>query len=265
MAIFVIYNLILTILKAKLYKLLVYKEGGHFLKHRDTEKENGMFGTLIIQPPSIHKGGELVVYENNGRSKKEIDFGAKDGNSEFSVHFAAHFADLEHEILEVKSGYRLAIIYSLCWSDAAREGSVISNGELTDEVFESLGKLDSKLFKLGMILEHQYTVQSLRENGVKAIKGLDKDRINLLYEANRRLDEEKQISFHICHARLVVSSYDCYEYQGRYHDTIFGSIYDDDNPDSDSYNWVEDERKMRLAEWYNPDGKRVIRKEFIKF
>jgi hypothetical protein len=75
-----------------------------------------MFGTLIIQLPSVHSGGELIVYENNGRSKKVIDFGQKDGKSEFSVYFAAHYADLEHEILEVKSGYRLALVYSLCWT-----------------------------------------------------------------------------------------------------------------------------------------------------
>ena len=95
--------------------MLIYKEGGHFLKHRDTEKEKQMFATLIIQLPSVHKGGELVVYENNGRSKKVIDFGQKENKNEFSMYFAAHYADLEHELLEVKSGYRLALVYSLCW------------------------------------------------------------------------------------------------------------------------------------------------------
>jgi len=35
--------------KAKLYKMLVYEVGGKFDKHRDTEKEPGVFGSLIIQ------------------------------------------------------------------------------------------------------------------------------------------------------------------------------------------------------------------------
>ena len=41
-----------------LYKMLLYEEGGHFTKHRDTEKEPGMFGTLVIQFPSLYERGE---------------------------------------------------------------------------------------------------------------------------------------------------------------------------------------------------------------
>ncbi len=33
--------------EARLYKLLVYEPGGHFKIHRDTEKEAGMFATLV--------------------------------------------------------------------------------------------------------------------------------------------------------------------------------------------------------------------------
>ncbi|KAE9032025.1 hypothetical protein PR002_g9397 [Phytophthora rubi] len=47
-----------------LYKLLVYGEGGHFLKHQDTEKKDGMIATLVVQPPSLHEGGDLVVYRH---------------------------------------------------------------------------------------------------------------------------------------------------------------------------------------------------------
>ena len=99
--------------KAKLHKVEINKTGGHFVKHRDSEKDKSIFGTLIIQPPSSHTGGELVVYEANGKSKKVIDFGQKEKKSKFSVQFAAHNADLQHELLEVKSGYRVALVYSL--------------------------------------------------------------------------------------------------------------------------------------------------------
>ena len=30
--------------------------------HRDTEKCDGMFGTLIIQLPSNYEGGQLIVH-----------------------------------------------------------------------------------------------------------------------------------------------------------------------------------------------------------
>jgi hypothetical protein len=35
-------------IQANLYTLLLYKTGGHFTPHQDTEKEAGMFGTLVI-------------------------------------------------------------------------------------------------------------------------------------------------------------------------------------------------------------------------
>lgn len=43
------------------YKLLLYEEGGHFQKHKDSEKESGMFGTLLIQLPAAYEGGELLI------------------------------------------------------------------------------------------------------------------------------------------------------------------------------------------------------------
>eukprot|EP00029_Vermamoeba_vermiformis_P004973 TRINITY_DN1599_c0_g3_i3.p1 TRINITY_DN1599_c0_g3~~TRINITY_DN1599_c0_g3_i3.p1 ORF type:complete len:202 (-),score=5.82 TRINITY_DN1599_c0_g3_i3:1051-1656(-) len=46
---------------ARLYKLLIYEPGGFFVPHKDTEKEKGMFASLVITLPSHFKGGELVV------------------------------------------------------------------------------------------------------------------------------------------------------------------------------------------------------------
>jgi hypothetical protein len=43
--------------RAVLYKALVYENGGRFDMHKDTEKEDRMFGTLVIQLPSIFTGG----------------------------------------------------------------------------------------------------------------------------------------------------------------------------------------------------------------
>jgi hypothetical protein len=48
-------------ISAELYKLLVYKEGGFFLAHRDTEKTDGMFGTLVVTLPSSYRGGALRI------------------------------------------------------------------------------------------------------------------------------------------------------------------------------------------------------------
>ena len=53
---------------ARLYKLLIYEQGGFFAPHRDSEKEDGMFGTLVVVLPSQYTGGSLVV-EHAGRQR----------------------------------------------------------------------------------------------------------------------------------------------------------------------------------------------------
>jgi hypothetical protein len=53
---------------ANLYKLLLYEAGGHFTVHRDTEKEEGMFGTLVIQLPSVFSGGAMS-FAHEGSTK----------------------------------------------------------------------------------------------------------------------------------------------------------------------------------------------------
>ena len=43
------------------YKLLLYEAGSFFLRHQDSEKEDGMVATLAITLPSAHQGGELTI------------------------------------------------------------------------------------------------------------------------------------------------------------------------------------------------------------
>ncbi len=46
---------------AQLYKLVLYKPGDFFKKHKDTEKAPGMFATLVVQLPSAFSSAEFVV------------------------------------------------------------------------------------------------------------------------------------------------------------------------------------------------------------
>lgn len=166
--------------EAKLYKLLFYKTGGHFLKHKDTEKESNMFGTLIIQLPSIYEGGELIVY--NRKSKTVFDFGIKNGNSQYLTHYAAHYADLKHEILTVTSGYRLVLTYNLCWTQT--QISYPRNENRITRLNKSLKKFnfDNPNETIAILLEHEYTEKSFISCGIKALKGIDSTRFNLLNE-----------------------------------------------------------------------------------
>ena len=110
-----------------LYKLLLYKSGGFFKKHRDTEKANGMFGTLVVQLPSVYSGGFFVV--SHAQENKTFDLGSN-GPSAYACHFVAHYADCEHEIKPVEAGYRLALVY--CRKFQAPRQLAIASAHLDD-------------------------------------------------------------------------------------------------------------------------------------
>lgn len=95
--------------EATLYKFLIYGEGGHFKAHRDTEKLDAMFGTLIIHLPSRHEGGRLEV--RHGDEAVSVDFSAVEHLYDFQ--HAAFFADCEHQVEPVGSGYRCCLVYNL--------------------------------------------------------------------------------------------------------------------------------------------------------
>jgi hypothetical protein len=81
---------------ASFYKLLIYEEGDFFLAHKDSEKEKGMFGTLIIGLPSRHSGGELTV-KFDGRTET-IDF--SEAANQYQIPFAAFYADCEQGVIQ---------------------------------------------------------------------------------------------------------------------------------------------------------------------
>ena len=95
-------------MEAEFYKLLVYDEGSFFVSHRDTEKADGMFATLVIVLPSQSQGGELVV--RHGGREVLFDLSVTEPAE---AAFAAFYADCVHEVLPVRSGHRLALVYNL--------------------------------------------------------------------------------------------------------------------------------------------------------
>ena len=95
-------------IEVEFYKLLIYDEGSFFVSHRDTEKTEGMFATLVIVLPSPSEGGELVV--RHGGREVALDL-AVDEPAEAA--FAAFYADCVHEVRPVTKGHRLTLIYNL--------------------------------------------------------------------------------------------------------------------------------------------------------
>lgn len=112
------------------FKLLVYEAGSHFAAHVDREKEQSMFATLVVQLPSLYEGGGLLVRHKGDEVLHDFGSGpvsaaAPELGPGTTAHFATHLSDVEHVFLKVTSGFRVAMIYSLCWhAPGAIEGEL---------------------------------------------------------------------------------------------------------------------------------------------
>jgi len=112
---------------AELHKLNVYQKDGFFLSHRDTPRNQEMFGSLVVCLPIIFTGGILAV--KNDSKKVEMNWGfeyhrqrflwkpeedkAIQGVPEAKIFYTAFYADCEHEISRVDYGYRMTLSYLL--------------------------------------------------------------------------------------------------------------------------------------------------------
>lgn len=152
-------------ISAVLYKMLIYEEGDFFLPHKDSEKEKGMFGTLIIGLPSKHTGGELFVRFDG---KEEIvDFSEATAN--FKMPYVAFYADCEHEIKPLTSGYRICLVYNLVQMKAAETIKLQPLEEYVTKISGILTKYSDEEdnFMRIILLGHQYTPENFSMESLK--------------------------------------------------------------------------------------------------
>lgn len=221
-------------LEAHLYKLLLYETGSFFLAHRDGEKLDRMVATLVIALPSAHEGGQLIV-RHEGR-ETVVDFGPK---SRFETQFAAFYADCEHAILPVTSGFRLALVYNLTLAKSApaiaapsSRGHVAAIAGILSEWGEQRPKAtEGAPSKLAVLLDHRYSQAGLNRD---ALKGVDRSRAEVLFEAAKQAG---------CEASLALATYwesgsaepsGDYGYGHGYSRRRSYRRYDDDSEDGDN-------------------------------
>ena len=94
--------------EATLYKLLYYERGGFFTRHRDSEKQDRMFATLVVALPCEHEGGVLEVRHLERSIRLDLSSVALD-----EIKWAAFYTDCEHELHPVTSGARVVLLYNL--------------------------------------------------------------------------------------------------------------------------------------------------------
>lgn len=226
-------------LEAKPYKLLVYEPGGFFTPHRDTEKETGMVGTLVISLPTEGAGGELVVRHADRESI--IDMCVDDPSA---LAYAAFFADCAHETLPVREGHRIALVFNLILSgtDASKLGRSPDFTEQAEAIAQSLREWSRTAedgAKIVWVLDHDYSIAGL---SFSALKGIDAAVAGTLREAS----ENAGCSLHA--AILHITEYGSADYDSG----GYGGWYDDDDVGDLDMGAVED-WDCALEEWVAVD------------
>ncbi len=200
---------------AEFYKLLVYETGGFFLAHRDSEKLPGMFGTLVVTLPSAHEGGQLFV-RHAGR---EMEFNLI-GTDPGEVHFAAFYADCEHEVTPITAGYRMCLVFNLihCAEAKKAEPAVPDDRTAIQQAAAILKKWKraEAPAKLVYLLDHHYTPAGL---SFAALKNSDAARAAVLRAAAHEADCDLHLAIvHIEDSGLAEYSGGRYYGRGRYQD-----------------------------------------------
>ncbi len=151
--------------EAHLYKMLIYEKGDFFLSHRDSEKEKGMFGTLIIGLPSKHSGGELLVRFDG--EEKSVQFAEAANNHK--IPYVAFYADCEHEIKPLTEGYRVCLVYNLVQKKNDNLIKLEPLGEHVSRLAAILKDgIENRLFSPRIVLlGHQYTPENFSKEHLK--------------------------------------------------------------------------------------------------
>ncbi|KAG6945614.1 hypothetical protein JG688_00016467 [Phytophthora aleatoria] len=229
-----------TPLNCVLYKLLIYGKGGHFVKHQDTEKKDGMIATLVVQPPSTHEGGDLVVFRG-GKERYRHDFGKTEGTASYLTHYAVHYADAVHSLEKVTKGYRLVLVYSICLPMAMRQLKKDSDMPMSDDLADAVSDMELNHESFALRLSHEYTKKSIEKMGSGALKGIDSARFRALEEANAVVPVGKKLQIFIAKiSHKIVSAPSS---------AIGGG-------------WQEEERSQTIH-WYSASGKDLGRSRYM--
>ncbi|KAF2785805.1 hypothetical protein K505DRAFT_261308 [Melanomma pulvis-pyrius CBS 109.77] len=164
--------------RAELYKHLLYEPGAMFKPHKDTEKNPGMFGTLVICLPSEHTGGAVCL--QHGKDSLQLSTAE---TSAYDSYYLAWYADVTHEIKPVQTGYRWALAYNLIidYDDSRLSASVLdSQIQSLVQVLSHWETLQYPPDFLVYPLDHQYTLRNLR---LSSLKGLDYQRARCLADS----------------------------------------------------------------------------------
>lgn len=228
------------VLRAELHNMLLYERGQFFQSHQDSEKADGMIGTLVVTLPSAFRGGEMRV-EQHG---EVMAF----RGSRTDLQLVAFYADCRHEVRPVTGGARVVLTYNLftkgvaatnVWHVEPRTLDALTAAlqhHFETPIEQRFGGAAARPDRLVYLLDHEYTARGLQRD---LLKGGDAPRAMALQTAAERLDCE----IHLAQAD-VHESWQCESdpsswytsgrrsYRGYWED--FDDDFEDDDEDCDT-------------------------------
>ncbi|MEK7991141.1 MAG: 2OG-Fe(II) oxygenase [Thiotrichaceae bacterium] len=217
----------------ELYKMLIYGKDDFFTKHRDTEKIDNMFATLVIVLPSAHEGGELIV--RHCGSEKQFEFGGQ--NQQYQIQYAAFYADCQHEVKPIQTGYRCCLIYNLALENVKKQPIAPNNTHLIDELSDLLNDYfkQATTAKLVLMLEHRYSQVGFY---LDHLKNADVIKFDIMLEAA----EKSNCDLHLAMLTKWESGDVGYDYYEDEDDAEMEEVFDS---------------MLSIDGWITPDNQRV--------
>lgn len=194
-------------IKCEPYKLLIYEKGSFFKSHRDTEKIPNMFATLVVNLPSEHKGGELIV--SHGDQSQHYSFADKDL---LHPYFLTFYADCYHEVKPITAGYRICLIYNLAIVNRKKQPLLSQASKAINDInawIKQWTKTKPENPLLCYLLEHSYSEQNIC---LANLKNGDFAKASVLLKAA----EQNHCQAFLCLVSYCRISYGETAYYGRY-------------------------------------------------
>jgi len=227
--------------EARLYKLLVYGPGDFFVPHRDTEKEDGMFATLVVTLPSDGDGAALRVEHGD----QQVSIPLTTSLDELS--WLAFYADCRHEVLPLQHGIRVALVFNLVRAGAPTAPT--SDAGLNRALARHLEAWsEGDPVKLVYALEHRYTEAEL---GWDALKGADHAQAHALRSAASQADVVAHLALLSVQIEWSAEELQWRSRRGRWSWSGYGTGEVPD--DIELYDLVRDERF--IERWIDADGR----------
>lgn len=170
-------------LRAELYGVNLYREGGFFVPHKDTPRGDAMLGTLVVCVSDRFHGGDLVL-THRGETRR-FAWGGRHGGQR-PLAWAAFFGDVDHAISKVTRGDRVTVTWILHRGEGAphamaspARGAAAIRRQLAASMAEA--RLAPFGATLGFACEHSYAstpgfiraIPALDARSVLRLKGRD--------------------------------------------------------------------------------------------